>query len=112
MSGEGDDDVLSFFLKPSVSPEELDQIVPVVTARLEHVLQRVEGEDDVLRFYKDCQQQEKKSPPEEMDSASIEDECVDEMEDEYQRDPRPYQQALLQRAKTENIIVHLGTGSG
>ena len=108
MSDDGDDDVRSFFLKPPVSQEELEQVVPVVEARLEQVLQRVEGEDDILRFYQEFLQQEKNSLSKENSDST---EVLTDMEDR-QLDPRSYQQALLERAKTENIIVHLGTGAG
>jgi hypothetical protein len=101
----GDWDVRSFFLKPPASAEELEQLAPDMETRLGGVVEQMEQEN-CCRIYQECQKKILRDV--EQTSDLVEDVDVDCT----QIDPRSYQLALLERAKHENTIVHLGTGTG
>ena len=105
--GDGDD-VRDFFLKAPISQAELDSVGSAVQTNLERVIERMEVQDNLYQQYRQ---------PETINNDTLNDlEMLNESccccDQEQQLDPRSYQLALLEQAKRENTIVHLGTGAG
>ena len=99
-----DRDVCKFFSQSPVSLQEVEEFRPQVEARIEHVAELLESKD-ALRLYKEYLEKKKDEDP-------VEQQPIVDVDEDFLSlpDPRSYQTALLERAKQENIIVHLGTG--
>ncbi len=103
------EDVRQFLFETSVMPEDVSRIQESVQDNLHKVLQIINKKiehpsaDPVRSINKKTKH------------TSLNDAEHDKWMDSLSKtthDPRSYQRSLLERAKHENIIVHLGTGTG
>lgn len=108
MIGMMDDEqrVKAFFLASPVSPKELKEVGPHVEKALTSIVEQMEEQGPAM--YQRFQAQQKRIETQQKEDAAT----VEESTDALQVDPRSYQRALLEIAKKENTIVHLGTGTG
>jgi hypothetical protein len=119
-----DADVWRFFTAPVVSEKEMQVIGPDVVKNLQTIVTELEdpkvGMAKMVAFQQrknDSNHNNRYSISQNIDNNSIGNENDEEAEAALQSpdqnwDPRSYQRALLELAKTTNTIVHLGTGTG
>lgn len=98
------EDVRQFLFETSVTPEEIQKATETVELNLQKVLQAVQQKDTPC---KKKAPSPSSSPKHTNNNDEIEIDALSTL-----HDPRSYQRLLYERAKRENIIVHLGTGTG
>lgn len=117
-----DADVWRFFTAPVVSDKEIQVIGPDVATNLQNIVTELEDPELGIARMMAFQQQKNNGSSRGHYAFSDEIENANENDEEDAQvavqspdqnwDPRSYQRALLELAKTTNTIVHLGTGTG
>lgn len=108
--------VFDFFTAPAVAEKDLKDHEPRIQNAIEKIIDLMESKG--ARAYLEYKAKQKEKTMTTNKKNNGKDSCADEEDttvdgDSLIRcDPRSYQTALLEIAKQQNTIVHLGTGSG
>jgi endoribonuclease Dicer len=104
------EDVRQFLFETSVTPEDVAQVQGIVEGNLHKVL-RIMNEKIERRSADPAPSSVHKKTKHTTLNDAERDQLMDSLA-KTTHDPRSYQRILFERAKHENIIVHLGTGTG
>jgi len=102
--------VLNFFTAPAITERYLEEQGPQVEGAVKQVVELMEtkGAEAYLEYKKRKKERAKSLQT----SKKKEDSTVVDTTARIESDPRSYQTALLEIARKQNTIVHLGTGTG
>lgn len=105
-----DKTVLNFFTAPAITERYLEEQGPQVEGAVEQVVEVMETKG--AEAYLEYKKQKKERAKSLQTSKKKEDSTVVDTTAGIGSDPRSYQTALLEIARQQNTIVHLGTGTG